>query len=212
MMTPLPTTDDAELLRRLRQGDGAAFQQLYRRHQAALYRFALLHSGAPGTAADVVQEVFIGLLDDRFRFDPLRGALAGFLFGVARKLVLRHEEALGRMAALPGADSEDNEPAWEGMASESDQPLERLLLQEEAENLRQALARLAPHFRDVVILYELHDLSYQEIAQICQIDIGTVRSRLSRGRAALAKRLGAGAFGSAAPAARADAVKSREAV
>jgi RNA polymerase sigma-70 factor (ECF subfamily) len=48
---------------------------------------------------------------------------------------------------------------------------------------------LAPHYRDVVILYEMHELSYAEIADICQVDIGTVRSRLSRGRAALAKRL-----------------------
>ena len=53
------------------------------------------------------------------------------------------------------------------------------------------LALLPPHYRDTVILYELHDLSYLEIADICQVDIGTVRSRLSRGRAAMAKRLGA---------------------
>ncbi|MET0855433.1 MAG: sigma factor-like helix-turn-helix DNA-binding protein, partial [Telluria sp.] len=54
-----------------------------------------------------------------------------------------------------------------------------------------ALALLPPHYRDVVILYEMHDLSYLEIAGICQLDLGTVRSRLSRARAALAKRLGA---------------------
>ena len=55
--------------------------------------------------------------------------------------------------------------------------------------MRRALALLAPHYRDAVILYEMHELSYAEIADICQVDIGTVRSRLSRGRAALAKRL-----------------------
>ena len=54
----------------------------------------------------------------------------------------------------------------------------------------EALARLAPHYRDVLILYELHDLSYLEIATICQVDIGTVRSRLSRGRAHLRNALG----------------------
>ena len=189
MMTkPTTIVDDTELLRRMRQGDEAAFQQLYRRHQAALYRFALLHSNGPGIAADVVQEVFMGLLDDRFRFDPLRGALANFLFGVTRKLVLKHLDAQGRLAALPGAEDEEGETDLP--ASQSDAPLERLLQREEAESLRRALARLAPHFRDVVILYEMHDLSYQQIAEICNIDIGTVRSRLSRGRAALAKRLG----------------------
>jgi RNA polymerase sigma-70 factor, ECF subfamily len=57
--------------------------------------------------------------------------------------------------------------------------------------VRRALDLLPPLYRDAVILFELHDLSYLEIAAICQVDIGTVRSRLSRGRAALAKRLGA---------------------
>ena len=66
-----------------------------------------------------------------------------------------------------------------------------MLSNEQAEDVRRALALLPPHYRDVVILYEMHDLSYLEIADICQVDIGTVRSRLSRGRAALAKRLGA---------------------
>jgi RNA polymerase sigma-70 factor (ECF subfamily) len=66
-----------------------------------------------------------------------------------------------------------------------------MLGNEQAEQVRRALALLPPHYRDVVILYEMHDLSYLEIAGICQLDIGTVRSRLSRARAALVKRLGA---------------------
>jgi len=74
-------------------------------------------------------------------------------------------------------------------ACEASGPLARLLDNETAEEVRRALALLPPHYRDPVILYELHDMSYQEIADICQVDLGTVRSRLSRGRAALAKRL-----------------------
>jgi RNA polymerase sigma-70 factor (ECF subfamily) len=66
-----------------------------------------------------------------------------------------------------------------------------MLGNEQAEDVRRALALLPPHYRDAVILYEMHDLSYLEIADICQVDIGTVRSRLSRGRAALARRLAA---------------------
>jgi RNA polymerase sigma-70 factor (ECF subfamily) len=67
----------------------------------------------------------------------------------------------------------------------SPQPQQRLLDQEQAETVRRALQQIAPHYRDVIILYEMHDLSYVEIAQICNIDIGTVRSRLSRARAKL---------------------------
>ena len=69
--------------------------------------------------------------------------------------------------------------------------LERLLANEAAESVRRALQSLAAHYRDVIILYEMHDLSYVEIAHICNIDIGTVRSRLSRARAKLAELLGA---------------------
>lgn len=183
-----PTTDDTELLRLMRSGTAAAFQALYQRHQGPLYRFALLRSGSGDTAADIVQEVFMGLLTDSFKFDPLRGQLQHFLFGVARNLLLKHELPRWRLAPLP--EREEDEEAWEA-PSETAEPLARMLDNETAEQVRHALTLLPPHYRDPVILRDLHDLSYLEIADICQVDIGTVRSRLSRGRAALAKRLAA---------------------
>ena len=185
-MTITPATPDDELLRRMRAGDAAAFAALYRRHQGPLYRFALLRCGSADTAADIVQECFMGLLTGRFAFDALRGSLQHFLFGVARLLILKHEEPRRRESPLPDPDLDDDasEPPCEAAG-----PLARVLADETAEEVRRALARLAPHYRDVLILYELHDLSYLEIATICQVDIGTVRSRLSRGRAALAKHL-----------------------
>jgi RNA polymerase sigma-70 factor (ECF subfamily) len=70
-----------------------------------------------------------------------------------------------------------------------DTPLDRVLRGEAAEQVRRALAALAPHYRDVLVLCELSELSYAEAAQVCGIDIGTVRSRLSRARAQLAQRL-----------------------
>ena len=187
MTTTHATSDsDADLLRAMRSGTAAAFQALYRRHQGPLFRFALLRCGSPDTAADVVQEVFMGLLTDSLRFDPLRGALPHFLFGVARNLILRHEHPRHLELPLPEPDEEDDDAE---QASERHEPLARLLSDELAEQVRRAIALLPPHYRDPVILYELHELSYLEIAEICQVDIGTIRSRLSRGRAAMAKRL-----------------------
>lgn len=186
-MTTSNTTSDTELLRQMRGGAAAAFQALYRRHQGPLFRFAVLRCGSPDTAADVVQEVFMGLLTDSLRFDPLRGALPNFLYGVARKLILRHEHPRHREESLAEPD-EDDESSLDP-AGEQHEPLARLLSDEVAEQVRRAIALLPPHYRDAVILYELHELSYLEIADICQVDIGTVRSRLSRGRAAMAKRL-----------------------
>jgi RNA polymerase sigma-70 factor (ECF subfamily) len=188
MNTTSATTPDTDLLRAMRGGDADAFSALYRRHQGPLYRFALLRCGSLDTAADVVQETFMGLLTERFRFDPLRGQLQAFLFGVARNLILKLEEVRQRHVALPDADTDEDDGDADALQEDAG-PLGRLLDNEAAEQVRRALSLLAPHYRDVVILYEMHELSYAEIADICQVDIGTVRSRLSRGRAALAKRL-----------------------
>ncbi|MES3023380.1 MAG: RNA polymerase sigma factor [Pseudomonadota bacterium] len=190
-MTTTSATSDTELLRQMRNGTAAAFQQLYQRHQGPLYRFSLMRCGSSDTAADVVQEVFMGLLTNSFKFDPLRGVLPNFLFGVARKLILKHEHPGRRFDSLSeGADDGDADDAPE-LACEAAEPLARMLSNELAEQVRQALATLPPHYREPVILYEMHELSYLEIAEICQIDIGTVRSRLSRGRAALSRKLDA---------------------
>ncbi|WP_229440587.1 RNA polymerase sigma factor [Massilia sp. BSC265] len=187
MTTITLDTADHELLRLTHTGRADAFTALYRRHQGPLYRYALMRCGSPEMAADVVQEAFMGLLTQRFGFDPLRGQLQHFLFGVARNLILKLEEARRRQVALPELD-EDGELDLD-VAGEGVEPLARLLGNEAAEEVRRALSLLPAHYRDVVILFELHELSYQEIAAVCQVDIGTVRSRLSRGRAALAKRL-----------------------
>lgn len=185
-MTTTTATTDIELVRQLKAGNADAFQALYRRHQGPLYRFALLRCGSSDTAADIVQEVFMGLLTGSFVFDPLRGQLQSFLFGVARNLALKLDEAGRRTISSTVDEDEDEalEPACDGH-----EPLKRLLHNELAEEVRRALAQLPPHYREPVILYEMHDLTYVEIADICKVDIGTVRSRLSRARAALAKRL-----------------------
>lgn len=187
----MPLTDPSEdlaLLNEMRRGNAAAFEALYRRHQAPLYRFALLRCGSADTAADIVQEIFLALLANTLKFDPTRGVLQGFLFGVARNLVLKREEAQYRFVST-SRDDEDGDNADDLVMDPAPQPQQRLLNQQRAETVRQALAQLAPHYRDVVILYEMHDLSYVEIAQICNIDIGTVRSRLSRARAKLVELL-----------------------
>ena len=191
MTTITLDTADHELLRLTHAGRADAFTALYRRHQGPLYRYALMRCGSADTAADVVQEAFMGLLTKRFGFDPLRGQLQHFLFGVARNLILKLEEARRRQVALPeprGEEDRDGELDLDAVC-EGAEPLARLLGNEAAEEVRRALAQLAPHYRDVVILFELHELSYLEIAAVCQVDIGTVRSRLSRGRAALARAL-----------------------
>jgi RNA polymerase sigma-70 factor (ECF subfamily) len=185
--------EDLDLLRRMRAGDREAMARLYARHQGPLYRFALLRAGAPDVAADVVQDVFIALIEGRLAFDPARGALASFLYGVTRNFLLKRDEAERRFVSTSRDDDDDDlhEPmAAAGTADVAPSPEDMLLKNRQAETVRAALAHIKPHYRDVLILYELQDLSYVEIAHICGIDIGTVRSRLNRARGKLAALLG----------------------
>ena len=182
----MPLTDptqDLALLAEMRSGNVGAFEQLYRQHQGPLYRFALLRCGSADTAADIVQEIFLALLNDTLKFDPSRGVLQGFLFGVARNLLLKQFES--RRRYVSNSNLSDGDEIDDDVADEGAGPLEKLLVNETAESVRNALQKISPHYRDVLILYELHDISYVEIAQICGIDLGTVRSRLSRARAKL---------------------------
>lgn len=178
---------DQDLWRAMRQGDAQAFVGLYRRYQAPLYRYALLRTGSEAAAADLVQEVFMGLMQDQYRYDPLLGQLQFFLFGVIRNLALKHDAGQRRFDSIDHKSEDDENP--DDVICENPGPAQRLLQKELAENLRQAIAKLSPHYRDVLILFEIEELSYLEIAEICQINVGTVRSRLSRARQALAERL-----------------------
>src|SRR5262245_47267856 len=94
---------DETLLRRALDGDEAGFTQLYRHRQGAIYRFALHMAGDAALAEDVVQDTFLALLENGRRFDAERGSLAGFLYGIARNLVLRRlERRDGQASGIEG--------------------------------------------------------------------------------------------------------------
>ena len=175
---------DADLLRRVGSGDPAALRPLYQRHGGPVYRFALLWSGSPATAADITQDVFVHLLTHAADFDPARGRLAAYLCGIARNFARR-------LQSLPPYDPlPDDDAAEPPAAPETDAPLERLLRDRELERLRGAIARLPPPYREALILVELQECSYAEAAEQCGCALGTIRSRLSRARALLSEMLG----------------------
>jgi RNA polymerase sigma-70 factor (ECF subfamily) len=180
---PLP---ELALLDRMKRGDEAAFVALYRRHSDAVYRLAMLYSGSSAAAADVTQETFLHFIARPGQYDPARGSIAAWLCGVARNLA-RHPGGAREDATDPADLADDLAPY--AAQVDGDTPLEQLLRDETAERVRRAVAALPAHYRDVVILCELSELSYAEAAQVCGIDIGTVRSRLSRARTHLAQRL-----------------------
>ena len=177
-------TDD-ELLFRLRNGDEQAFAALYRRRQGAIYRFALHMSGSPAAAEDIAQEVFLALLREECGYDRERGTLSGYLFGIARKLVLRNLER-GR-ADVP-LEPEGDEVAPRELAV-IDDPLAGLTRHEAIDALRRAVQALPRRYREVVVLCDLEELDYAEAAVVLGCPIGTVRSRMHRARALLLEKL-----------------------
>jgi RNA polymerase sigma-70 factor (ECF subfamily) len=185
-MPPQNLQPELGLFARMRQGDEEAFVALYRRHCDAVYRLALLYCGSASAAADVTQETFIHLMTRPDQYDAARGTIGSWLCGVARNLA-RKAAGYREEPTDPDALADDTSPHEDQVDRET--PLDRLLRNETAEKVRRSLAALAPHYRDVLVLCELSDLSYAEAAQVCGIDIGTVRSRLSRARAQLAQRL-----------------------
>ena len=185
-MPPKDLQPELALLARMKQGDEDAFVELYRRHKDAVYRLALLYSGSTAHAADATQETFVLFMTRPQQYDPLRGTLAAWLCGVARNIA---RKLVGGREDATDPESLADDTALHDSHIDRDTPLDRVLRAEAAEHVRRAVASLAPHYRDILILCELSGLSYAEAAQVAGIDIGTVRSRLSRGRAQLAQRL-----------------------
>ena len=179
---------DADLLRLMLAGDDEAFTTLYRRRQGGVYRFALQMSGSEAVAEDVVQETFMVLMRDGGNFDAARGSLAAYLYGIARNHVLR---AFDRERALVRFDHETEEgrdAPHENLITRPD-PLGDMTRAETVEQLRQAVLALPSHYREVVVLCELHEMSYVEAAEALDCAVGTVRSRLHRARAMLAEKM-----------------------
>lgn len=177
---------DTELLRSMLAGDDEALTLLYRRRQAGVYRFALQMSGSKSIAEDVTQEVFLFLMRDGHVFDPARGSVSAFLFGVARNFVLRRLRVEQLLAPL-NDESDDDIPVLQ--AGTDLCPLEDLTRAETIESVRKAVLSLPAKYREVVVLCELQDVSYGETAEILGCAIGTVRSRLHRARALLLAKL-----------------------
>jgi RNA polymerase sigma-70 factor, ECF subfamily len=181
-------TSDHDLLRRMQEGDEDAFLQLYRRRQAAIFRFALHMSGSRQVAEDVTQEVFLVLMREPRKFEPRRGSLAAYLYGIARNCVLHHLEQRNLYVPLASEDRANGRVPPEPPVSAPDS-LGDLTHQEDIERLQQAVLALPAHYREVVVLCDLDELDYAQAAASLGCAVGTVRSRLHRARSLLLKKL-----------------------
>jgi RNA polymerase sigma-70 factor (ECF subfamily) len=173
---------DERLLERAASGDAAAFQILYERYRDAIFRFVYRLLGSVEAAEDVTQDCFLSLIKDPGRFDPARASLRTYLYAAARNLAVKQFNHFSRATAI---DELQEEPA----GSNNDQPVRRVLDQELAAQVENAISSLPPLQREALVLFEYEDLSLAEIAAIVGADIGTVKSRLFRARERLRQRL-----------------------
>ena len=178
---------DVVLLRRAAKGEEEAFTLLYRRHQAAMYRFALRMTGSAWAAEEIVQDVFMTLMRAPKKYDPSRGTLGGYLYGIARNRVMKHLERLPREVPL---EQKNEDGSGAGIVlQDASTPATWAETRERMKQVRAAVLELPAEFREAVVLCELEELSYEEAAQAAGCPIGTIRSRLHRGRALLLAKL-----------------------
>jgi RNA polymerase sigma-70 factor (ECF subfamily) len=187
LIPPDPDSSDEALMRQVAAGDIGAFTELFRRRQASVYRFALHMTGSPETAEDVTQDVFLAVMRDGRRYEWQRGTVASWLCGITRNLV---RQRLARDQKLhPLAD--DNEGEDSRLPAVQPDPVDDMTRAQRVEALRRAILRLPLRYREVVVLCDLQEMPYADAAAVLGCALGTVRSRLHRGRALLAGRLAA---------------------
>jgi RNA polymerase sigma-70 factor (ECF subfamily) len=174
---------DHELLLAAQQGSSDAIAALYHRHCPLIYRFTLRLSRDSAVAEEITQEVFLALLRHTDRYDAQRAGLSTWLCGIARRQLWRYFERNQRFVPIDSPDEPYDPPSPE------DDPAEQLTRAEAIATVREGLEDLPVFLKEVIILCEFEELTYQQVSVILDVPIGTVRSRLHRARIRLAALL-----------------------
>jgi RNA polymerase sigma-70 factor, ECF subfamily len=172
--------DDRDLLERARKGDEPAFSLLFSRHQRPLFHYATYMCG-PGAADDIVQETFLVVLRQTGRSDAPAGSVLGYLIGIARHLVMKRHGRTSEWAV--------DETVLELAPSPEPSAFDQLAAAQSVDAIRSAVRSLPPAYREAIVLCELQEIDYSTAATFLNCPVGTVRSRLHRGRALLAAKL-----------------------
>ncbi len=189
---------EAELLLKAARGDEAAFLLLYERHRTPVFRFACRMLGSPQQAEDVTQECFLSILRRPDAFRAERASLRTYLCAIARHLALK---LLRKRCQETVVDDPPDDPANPSAGPRAGDPLQSVLDDEAAGAVRRAVEALPPLQREAVVLFEYQEMSLADIAAACEVDVGTVKSRLHRARERLRRTLAPFLAGGAPPAA-----------
>jgi RNA polymerase sigma-70 factor (ECF subfamily) len=182
------------LVRRCVSGDAAAWQEIVQQYHRRIYNICYRFSGSSDDASDLAQEVFIKMYRTLSTFDTTRASFMTWVTTVTRNLLVDHfrkgkyDRVTDSLDATPG-NQEDGLTIAEQLEDRGASPEARMRSQETKKLVHEALRRLSPELREAVILRDLQDMDYKDIAKVLGVPEGTVKSRINRGRTELARLL-----------------------
>lgn len=196
--TPVATAE-LDALHRLvfacMRGDSAAWQQLVLAQHRRVYGICYRFTGSPTDAEDLTQDVFLKVYRNLQGFDPGKGAFTTWLTTLTRNLLVDHFRRTRQDRSTDSLDAplheeSDGTTMADRLADSRPGQMQRVAQQELQVRVQHALKQLSPELREAVILRDLQDMDYKEIAAVLRVPEGTVKSRISRGRGELARTLG----------------------
>ncbi len=182
------------LVRRCVGGDAAAWEEIVQRYHRRIYNVCYRFAGNAGNAQDLTQEVFIKMYRTLNTYDSGKGAFITWVTTITRNLLVDHfrkskGDRITDSLDSPPSGYEDAQPLSEQIADRGLAPDAQAQSRETCEMVHSALQKLSPELREAVILRDLQDMDYREIATALRVPEGTVKSRINRGRAELARLL-----------------------
>jgi RNA polymerase sigma-70 factor (ECF subfamily) len=184
----------AMLVRRCISGDAAAWEEIVQRYHRRIYNMCYRFAGSADDAQDLAQEVFIKMYRTLSSYDAERGALMTWMTTLTRNLLVDHfrktkHDRVTDSLDTTSSEHEDAKPLGEQIPDRGPAPDSRVQSREARETVHEALQKLSPELREAVILRDLQDMDYREIATVLKVPEGTVKSRINRGRGELARLL-----------------------
>jgi RNA polymerase sigma-70 factor (ECF subfamily) len=182
------------LVRRCIVGDAEAWEEIVRTHSRRIYNICYRFTGSADNADDLAQEVFIKMYRTLTSFDPEKGAFTTWITTMTRNLLVDHFRKTKQDRATDSLDAglgeeEDSATLSDRIQDTAPSADDRIQRRETQEMVQKAIQKLSPELREAVILRDLQDMDYKEIAQALKVPEGTVKSRINRGRMELAKLL-----------------------
>ena len=178
---------DTQLVERCLRGEDAAWEDLVKIHSSRVYGLCYRFTNSSAAAQDLSQEVFLRVFKSLSQFRAGKGAFVVWLNRLTRNLLIDHYRKSKVDRATDSLD--ERLPVLEETAAISARTDGLLAGREAGQLLQHALSKLSPELRETVILRDLEEMEYREIAEILNVPEGTVKSRLNRGRAELARTL-----------------------